>query len=237
MSSSGVASDHGASRSTAAKSSVWAGCRGRGNATSCTGSTATAPGAASVLRRGRPVHIRNPGHALRNGIVLIPEDRGVEGLHASLPVRWNLAMATLPRRSRLGLIDMRAERRMAAERIEQMAIKVGSPVPAGLGAERRNAAEGRDRQVHGGEPRGHPLRRLDPRHRRADEIRVLRDAPQACRSRRRVRPLFLGHRGARGTLRSRRGFPRRRARTHARGRRVSQESIVAASFAVVREAT
>ena len=85
------------------------------------------PGRGEVLRRGKPVHIRHPGQALRNGIVLIPEDRGVEGLHATLPVRWNLAMATLPRRSRLGVIDMRAERRMAADRIDQMAIKVGSP--------------------------------------------------------------------------------------------------------------
>ena len=84
-------------------------------------------GRGEVVRNGRRVRIRRPADALRNGIVLIPEDRGAEGLHSSLPVRWNLAMATLRRRSRLGVIDLRAERRMAADRIEEMAIKVGSP--------------------------------------------------------------------------------------------------------------
>ena len=76
-------------------------------------------GRGEVLRTGRRVQIRRPGDALRNGIVLIPEDRGVEGLHSSLPVRWNLAMATLRAARRLGVIDMRAERRMAADRVER----------------------------------------------------------------------------------------------------------------------
>ena len=85
------------------------------------------PGRGEVIRHGRRVQIRHPGDALRNGIVLIPEDRGAEGLHSSLPVRWNLAMATLSQRSRFGLIDMRAERRMTTENVDQMSIKVGSP--------------------------------------------------------------------------------------------------------------
>lgn len=85
------------------------------------------PGHGTILRDGRPVRIRRPADALRNRIVLIPEDRAVEGLHLNLPVRWNLAMATLRRRSRLGVMRMRAERRLAAERIAQLSIKVGSP--------------------------------------------------------------------------------------------------------------
>jgi ribose transport system ATP-binding protein len=85
------------------------------------------PGHGEVLRRGQRVRIRRPADALGNGIVLIPEDRGAEGLHSSLPVRWNLAMATLLRRSTLGVIHLRAERRMAASSIERLAIKAGSP--------------------------------------------------------------------------------------------------------------
>jgi ribose transport system ATP-binding protein len=73
------------------------------------------------------VKIRRPGEALRHGIVLIPEERAVEGLHLNLPVRWNLAMATLGRRSRLGLISMSAERKLAADIVRQMSIKVSSP--------------------------------------------------------------------------------------------------------------
>ena len=84
-------------------------------------------GYGTIERDGVRVRIRRPADALRNGIVLIPEDRSAEGLHLNLPVRWNLAMATLRRRSWLGILRMRAEGRMAAARISQMAIKVESP--------------------------------------------------------------------------------------------------------------
>lgn len=84
-------------------------------------------GSGTIVRNGRAIRVRRPADALRNGIVLIPEDRAVEGLHLNLPVRWNLGMATLRRRSRLGLIRMRAERRLASERISEFSIKVASP--------------------------------------------------------------------------------------------------------------
>jgi ribose transport system ATP-binding protein len=84
-------------------------------------------GHGTIERDGKRLRIRRPVDALRNGIVLIPEDRGAEGLHLNLPVRWNLAMATLARRSRFGVLRMGAERRMATRRIAQMAIKVDSP--------------------------------------------------------------------------------------------------------------
>jgi ribose transport system ATP-binding protein len=84
-------------------------------------------GSGMVIRNGAPVKIRRPADALRHGIVLIPEDRAVEGLHLNLPVRWNLAMATLRRRSWLGVMRMRAEREFAAKAIKQMAIKLSSP--------------------------------------------------------------------------------------------------------------
>jgi ribose transport system ATP-binding protein len=88
------------------------------------------PGHGEVWRGGRHVRIRRPGDALRHGIVLIPEDRAVEGLHLNLPVRWNLAMATLRRRSLLGFIRMGAERRLAAAELQRMSIKVSSPFQA-----------------------------------------------------------------------------------------------------------
>lgn len=84
-------------------------------------------GSGTVLRDGRPLKIRRPADALRRGIVLIPEDRKVEGLHLELPVRWNLAMATLGKRSRLGFIRMREEKAFSDNAIEQLQIKLGSP--------------------------------------------------------------------------------------------------------------
>jgi ribose transport system ATP-binding protein len=85
------------------------------------------PGHGQMLRDGVPVRIRRPAQALDHGIALIPEDRAVEGLHLNLPVRWNLAMATLRRRARSGVIRMGEERAFAARAIESMAIKTSSP--------------------------------------------------------------------------------------------------------------
>jgi ribose transport system ATP-binding protein len=84
-------------------------------------------GTGTILREGRRVKVRRPSEALRQGITLIPEDRAVEGLHLNLPVRWNLAMATLRRRSRLGVMRMRAERKLSASAIARMSIKLRSP--------------------------------------------------------------------------------------------------------------
>jgi len=82
----------------------------------------------TVERDGRRLRIRSPADALRHRIVLIPEDRATEGLHVNLPVRWNVAMATLRRRARLGVLRMRAERLLAQRVIEEMAIRASSPL-------------------------------------------------------------------------------------------------------------
>lgn len=85
------------------------------------------PGTGRIVRDGKQLRIRKPADALRHGIVLIPEDRGVEGLHLGLPIRWNLAMATLGDRSRLGVVRMGAEADFARRVVERMAIKSSSP--------------------------------------------------------------------------------------------------------------
>ena len=84
-------------------------------------------GHGTILRDGREVRIRRPASALAHGIALIPEDRAVEGLHLNLPVRWNFAMATLRRRARLGIMQMRAEKEFAARSVGAMAVKSSSP--------------------------------------------------------------------------------------------------------------
>jgi ribose transport system ATP-binding protein len=84
-------------------------------------------GSGTVLLDGRPVRVRRSSDALRRGVVMIPEDRKTEGLHLDLPVRWNLAMATLNERSRFGVIKMRAEKEFAREAVERLRIKLSSP--------------------------------------------------------------------------------------------------------------
>jgi ribose transport system ATP-binding protein len=84
------------------------------------------PAQGAVLRNGRSLRVRRPKDALKAGIVYIPEDRKAEALHLDLPVRWNIAMATLPQRSLLGFIRLREERKLAAEVIDRLSIKVDS---------------------------------------------------------------------------------------------------------------
>jgi ribose transport system ATP-binding protein len=84
-------------------------------------------GHGTIERNGARIRVRRPADALRNGIVLIPENRAVEGLHLNLPVRWNVAMATLGRRARLGVMRMGAEKELAAKTISRMSIKTDSP--------------------------------------------------------------------------------------------------------------
>jgi ribose transport system ATP-binding protein len=83
-------------------------------------------GVGTVVLNGQPVKLRHPSVALQHGIVLIPEDRKAEGLHLDLPVRWNLAMATLRERARFGLMDLRAERHFAAKVVQDLRIKLDS---------------------------------------------------------------------------------------------------------------
>ena len=63
-----------------------------------------------VLLGGKELAARNPRSAIGNGIVLVPEDRKLEGLFLSENVRFNIAAATMDRRVKAGLIDARAER-------------------------------------------------------------------------------------------------------------------------------
>ena len=75
-----------------------------------------------VLIDGRPVEIRAPSDALRNGIAIVTEDRKETGLVLSSSVSDNIVIAALARFSRLGFVDGRkvagaVEKEIAAFRI------------------------------------------------------------------------------------------------------------------------
>jgi len=63
---------------------------------------------------GAPVRIRSPHEAIRAGIVLIPEDRKLEGLVQLLSIRKNIGLANLDRFRRWGFV--RGARELAASR-------------------------------------------------------------------------------------------------------------------------
>lgn len=76
-----------------------------------------------IVMEGRTLHLKSPAAAIRAGIVLVTEDRKNEGLLLPFTIRENLALPTLGKRSRFGLIRRQAERKNAQEWVGQLRIK------------------------------------------------------------------------------------------------------------------
>lgn len=79
-----------------------------------------------VLRNGRAIKLKNPAGAIRNGIVVIPEDRKREGLILGHSVRENVALPSLRKLSAMGLVSSRAERRLASEAIKVFGVRAST---------------------------------------------------------------------------------------------------------------
>ncbi len=63
-----------------------------------------------VKKDGKEIKIKSPSDAIKNGIILIPEDRKISGLFLSESTRFNIASATLDLRKKLGLVDRNEEK-------------------------------------------------------------------------------------------------------------------------------
>ena len=79
-----------------------------------------------VTLSGKVFKPKNPNHSITNGIVMIPEDRRVEGLIPSFDVGENLAMSRLSVLSRLGFRNEKLIRKRGDQIISDLAIKVFS---------------------------------------------------------------------------------------------------------------
>jgi ribose transport system ATP-binding protein len=76
-----------------------------------------------ILLEGKPLSVSSPAEAVRAGLGLVPDDRGLQGLVLKLPVRENIVLATLPRHSRGGWMN-RADMQLTAQRfVERLSIK------------------------------------------------------------------------------------------------------------------
>lgn len=65
----------------------------------------------------------SPRDAIAAGVAFLTEDRKTEGIIPELSVRENLTLALLPRLSRMGIVDEKAERRIVAGFIKSLGIK------------------------------------------------------------------------------------------------------------------
>jgi ABC-type sugar transport system ATPase subunit len=83
--------------------------------------------AGEILIDDRPVHIKSPRDAQRQGMVLIPEDRKRQGLVLGMNVRENVTLPVLDRFRRwLGISDRRAEAALTARFRQDLAIRAPS---------------------------------------------------------------------------------------------------------------
>lgn len=75
---------------------------------------------------GQPFLPKSPLEAINRGIAYVPEDRKEQGLILPFSVRDNLALPTLDSRSRVGFIQVGAERKFAAELTQRLHIRTAS---------------------------------------------------------------------------------------------------------------
>jgi len=79
-----------------------------------------------ILLGGRSVRIAHPGDAVAAGLAYVPEDRRRHGVVMEMSVAANAGLASLSRMSRRGLLDRRAERRLAQDYVDRLRIKTPS---------------------------------------------------------------------------------------------------------------
>ena len=82
--------------------------------------------AGSIYLEGKPIRLNNPHDAITNGIGLVPESRGAEGLLTELSISDNVVLASLDKVSNIGWINEKAIARILAEKKEQLEIKWNS---------------------------------------------------------------------------------------------------------------
>jgi len=79
-----------------------------------------------IILHGKPINIKSPGQALKNGIGLIPEDRKQHGLIMGMEVKENITYSILERLSSSGLVDTDAEMEICNQLKEELNIKTPS---------------------------------------------------------------------------------------------------------------
>lgn len=81
-----------------------------------------------VLLEGKSIQNRSPHEAMEHGIVLVPEDRKLQGILANLSVSDNINISLLDQNSnKLGFVSREKEEKAAEEGIKNFKIKTPSP--------------------------------------------------------------------------------------------------------------
>jgi len=79
-----------------------------------------------VYLNGEPVHIRSTSDAVKAGIMLLPEDRKVEGLLLQMSIKDNIVLPSLKSLAKYGLVNKKKGRKLAKEYIGHLRVKCTS---------------------------------------------------------------------------------------------------------------
>lgn len=81
-----------------------------------------------IYLEGKSIRSRSPREAMEHGIVLVPEDRKLQGILANLSVSDNINISLLDKNSnKLGFVSREKEAKTAEESIQNFRIKTPSP--------------------------------------------------------------------------------------------------------------
>jgi len=75
---------------------------------------------------GKPVDIKSPADAVKNGIVYVPEDRGRQGAILDLPIFQNVTLPSLGRISGKGFLRLAEEFKLARDYTERLDLRAAS---------------------------------------------------------------------------------------------------------------
>jgi len=76
-----------------------------------------------ILLDGKPLRASSPAEAVKAGLSLVPEDRGLQGLVLKMTVLENIVLATLPRYSAGGWMNRTGVQQTAQSYVERLSIK------------------------------------------------------------------------------------------------------------------
>ncbi|MEJ2000781.1 MAG: sugar ABC transporter ATP-binding protein, partial [Maritimibacter sp.] len=86
----------------------------------------TRPASGITRIDGAVARIQSPADAVQNGIVYVPEDRGLQGAITAMPIFQNVTIPSLGRTSRHGFIRLAEEFKLAREYTERLELRAAS---------------------------------------------------------------------------------------------------------------
>ena len=95
-----------------------------------------------IILEGKMIQNRSPHEAMEHGIVLVPEDRKLQGILSNLDISDNINISMLDKNSNsLGFVDAKKEEKIAEDGIKNFKIKTPSAKKKDRGAVRGKPAE------------------------------------------------------------------------------------------------